>query len=196
MARLFLLVSLVCASVGAYQSHDRPSLLHARRVGADALHWGVSESNRAVPERLLSLRGGSSQIFIKTLSGKTVTMPAAQALSYPVLAAPREGTAAVSGTSGALTVNLQTAGIFTLTPTGNVTGWTISNAPASGTLGAFVLRILGNGVAYTWVWPTTTKWAYGETPTPTSTNGKYDLISFFTFDGGTTWFAQVIGQNY
>jgi hypothetical protein len=93
-------------------------------------------------------------------------------------------------------VNLQTAGIFTLTPTGNVTGWTISNAPASGTLGAFVLRTLGNGTAYTWVWPTTTKWAYGETPTPTSTNGKYDLFSFFTFDGGTTWFGQVIGQNY
>ena len=74
MARHFLLVALVCASAGAYQSHDRPSLLHARRVGADALHWGVSESNRAVPERLLSLRGGSSQIFIKTLSGKTVTV--------------------------------------------------------------------------------------------------------------------------
>jgi hypothetical protein len=130
------------------------------------------------------------------LSGKTLTLPAGQGLSYPVLAGPREGTAAASGTSGTITVNLQTAGIFTLTPTGNVTGWTVSNPPASGTLGAFVLRTLGNGTAYTWVWPTTTKWAYGETPTPTSTNGKYDLFSFFTFDGGTTWFGQVIGQNY
>jgi len=47
----------------------------ARRSGTDALRWGGTQTG--VQERLFSLRGGEGagqQIFIKTLSGKTVTV--------------------------------------------------------------------------------------------------------------------------
>lgn len=130
------------------------------------------------------------------LSTKTLTLPATQALSRPVLTGYRETVAAATGTSGTITLDLNTANIFTLTPAGNITAWTINNKPPTGVFGSFVLRITGNGTAYTYAWPATTKWAYGETPAVTSTSGKADLFSFFTFDGGTTWFAQPIGQNY
>jgi hypothetical protein len=30
----------------------------------------------------------------------------------------------------------------------------------------------------------------------TSTNGKFDMVSLFTYDGGTNWFGQILGQNY
>jgi hypothetical protein len=33
-------------------------------------------------------------------------------------------------------------------------------------------------------------------PTLTSTNGKRDLFSFVTLDGGTTWLAADVAQNY
>jgi hypothetical protein len=130
------------------------------------------------------------------LSGKSITLPAVQPLARPLLTGYRETTVAATGTSGTITIDLNSGSIFTLQPTGNITGWTINNRPPSGVLGSFVLRIAGNGTAYTWTWPTTTRWAYGEAPIPTTTSGKFDLYSFFTFDGGTTWFAQIIGQNY
>jgi hypothetical protein len=124
------------------------------------------------------------------LSGKTVS------LARPLLTGYRESTVAATGTAGNITIDLNLGSIFTLQPTGNISAWTINNRPPTGVLGSFVLRTAGNGTAYTWSWPTTTRWAYGETPIPTSAGGKFDLFSFFTFDGGTTWFAQIIGQNY
>jgi hypothetical protein len=130
------------------------------------------------------------------LSGKSITLPAVQPLARPLLTGYRETTLAATGTAGTITLDLNSGSIFTLSPSGNITGWTINNKPPSGVLGSFVLRTTGNGTAYTWTWPTTTKWAYGEAPIPTSTSGKIDLYSFFTFDGGTTWFAQPLGQNY
>jgi hypothetical protein len=130
------------------------------------------------------------------LSGKSLTLPAVQPLARPLLTGYRETTVAATGTSGNITIDLNAGSIFTLQPTGNITGWTINNRPPSGVLGSWVLRITGNGALYTWVWPTTTKWAFGEIPVPTRTNTKIDLFSFFTFDGGTTWLAQPIGQNY
>jgi hypothetical protein len=39
-------------------------------------------------------------------------------------------------------------------------------------------------------------WPGGTAPTLTSTNGKEDIFSFVTIDGGTTWFAFNGGQNF
>ena len=69
-------VCLLCSCAAGYQSEPRThgslsaSVIRARRTGVDGLHWGV----RDVARDLLLLRGGSNQIFIKTLSGKTVTV--------------------------------------------------------------------------------------------------------------------------
>lgn len=61
---------------------------------------------------------------------------------------------------------------------------TVSDVPAAGTVGAFVLD-LTNGGAGTITWWSGIKWEGGTAPTLTA-SGR-DVIGFFTHDGGTTW---------
>jgi hypothetical protein len=129
------------------------------------------------------------------LSSKTLTLPAAQPISRPVLTGVREAIVNLGAVSGSQTFNLNSGNIFQVKPNGAITV-SPSNVPSSGTFVGILVRHEGDGTARTYTWPTTTKWAYGEAPTMTSTNAKFDLISLFTYDGGTTWFGQVLGQNY
>ena len=129
------------------------------------------------------------------ISGKTVTLPAGQAISRPVLTGVREAIVNTGTVSGTQTLNLHSGNIFQIKPNGAIT-IAFSNVPASGTFVGVLIRHEGDGTARTYTWPGTTKWAYGETPSMTSTNGKFDLVSLFTYDGGTTYFGQILGQNY
>lgn len=129
------------------------------------------------------------------LSSKTVTLPSALPLNYPVLTGVREAIVNLNNVTGTQTLNLHAGNIFQIRPTGNVT-IAFSNIPASGTFVGVLIRHEGDGTARTYTWPANTRWAYGEPPVFTSTNGRFDIISFFTYNGGTNWFGQIIGQNY
>jgi hypothetical protein len=129
------------------------------------------------------------------LSAKTVTLQAAQPLSRPVLTGVREAIVNIGAASGTQTFNLNSGNIFQIKPNGAITV-SPSNVPASGTFVGILIRHEGDGTARTYTWPATTKWAYGEQPTMTSTNGKFDLVSLFTYDGGSNWFGNIVGQNY
>lgn len=129
------------------------------------------------------------------LSGKTLTLPNAQALNYPRLVGVREAVVDLGTVSGTQTLNLQNGNIFQIKPNGNVT-ITFSNVPASGTFVGVLLRHEGTGTDRTYTFPSGIKWAYGESPTFTITSGKFDIVSLFTYNGGTTWFGQILGQNY
>jgi hypothetical protein len=129
------------------------------------------------------------------LSGKTVTLPAGQPISRPVLTGVRQAIVNTGVVSGTTTLDLNGGNIFQIKPNGAITV-AFSNVPASGTFVGVLIRHEGDGTARTYTWPVTTKWAYGEVPTTTSTNGKFDLLSLFTYDGGTTYFGQILGQNY
>jgi hypothetical protein len=129
------------------------------------------------------------------ISGKTLTLPAGQAISRPVLTGVREAIVNTGVASGTTTLDLNGGNIFQIKPNGAIT-IAFSNVPASGTFVGILIRHEGDGTARTYTWPGTTKWAYGEAPIMTSTNGKFDLISLFTYDGGTTYFGQILGQNY
>jgi hypothetical protein len=168
-----------------------PQKLHELLEGPGA---GVSDISNADIAANASI-AASKLASTLNLSASTITLPAGQALSYPVLTGVREAVVTISG-SGTQTLNLQSGNIFQITPTGNIT-IAFSNPPAIGTFVGVLIRHQGNTSAYTYTWPSNTKWAYGEpAPTMTSTSGKFDLISMFTYDGGNNWFAQVIGQNY
>lgn len=129
------------------------------------------------------------------LSSNTITLPAGQAISRPVLTGVREAIVNTGAVSGTQTLNLNNGNIFQIKPNGAIT-IAFSNVPASGTFVGVLIRHEGDGTARTYTWPVTTKWAFGEAPTMTSTNAKFDMISLFTYDGGTTWFGQILGQNY
>jgi len=69
------------------------------------------------------------------------------------------------------------------TVTGSVV-MTFTNAPTTGSGGGFILE-LTNGGSQTVTWPTSVKWPSGTAPTLTAAG--VDVLTFVSFDAGTTW---------
>ncbi len=88
-------------------------------------------------------------------------------------------------------IDVSLANYFTKTLTG-VTTFTVSNAPASGTVSAFTLE-LTNGGDYVINWWSGMKWSGGIPPT--LTQGGTDVLGFYTLDGGTTWRGCVVTKD-
>lgn len=93
-----------------------------------------------------------------------------------------EKISALSGTSVAL--DLKTSNNFTHTATANTTFTVAANTGTSFQLGTLVLTNAGN---YTITWPSSFKWADGALPTLMESG--IDVITFFTINGGTTYYA-------
>jgi len=89
---------------------------------------------------------------------------------------------ALSGTTP--TCNIDNAGAFSLTMTGNTT-FTFSGAD-NGYSNGFILQLTGNGGTVTW--PTSVDWAGGTAPDAPA-SGETDIYVFWTRDGGTTWYG-------
>lgn len=102
---------------------------------------------------------------------------------------------APSISAGTLTIDLSAGTVFNVSNSANITTFTISNAVAS-KVNSFTLILTANGTGYTQAWGASVKWPSGTAPTITTTNTKKDILQFVTNDGGTTWYAGVVGQNY
>lgn len=106
-----------------------------------------------------------------------------------------EVSASAAITGGNLTLDLSTAGIFYVSLNGSITTLNISNTQTPGA-SSFTLIFIADGTPRTVTWGGSILWPGGTAPTLTSTNGKEDIFSFITIDGGTTWFAFNGGQNF
>jgi hypothetical protein len=98
--------------------------------------------------------------------------------------------------AGTLTLNLENGNVFGVSLNANITTLTISNPSASGTACSFTLSLTADGTPRTVAWGASVKWANGNAPTLTSTNGKVDIFTFVTWDAGTNWYAFTAGQNF
>lgn len=105
-----------------------------------------------------------------------------------------EVSASATISAGSLTLDLSTAGIFYVNLNAAVTTLTISNTQTIGA-SAFTLVFTADGTPRTVAWGGSILWPGGTAPTLTSTNGKEDVFSFMTLDGGTTWMGFTGGQN-
>jgi len=92
--------------------------------------------------------------------------------------------------SSATTLDLATATVFNSAPSGNVT-YTFSNPPASGTAFGFTLTIIPSATA-TITWPASVDWAGGSAPDAPA-SGATNVYSFYTQDGGTTYYGFLAG---
>lgn len=102
-----------------------------------------------------------------------------------------ETVAAASGTSGTVTLDLNNASIFTLSPTADVTTLTISNVPAS--KGVSVRLIVSQGATPRGIAaPSGAAWLAANAPTPVA--NKITVYDYFTTNGGTTWLASAVNQ--
>lgn len=129
----------------------------------------------------VSFSAGNKYISLITPASKSLGM--LESVGSPVISA------------GALTLDLSLYTAFTVANNANVTGLTFSN-PIPGYANNFTLQLTADGTLRTWTWPASVVWLTGAAPTLSSTNGKRDLLTFYTLDGGTTWLGQVVAQNY
>lgn len=78
--------------------------------------------------------------------------------------------------------------------TGNLTLSFINPKP-SGSLSVFALVVKMGGTAYTITWPGAVRWPGGSAPALSGIN-KTDMFSFWTDDGGTTWYGAQTGKAW
>ena len=98
--------------------------------------------------------------------------------------------------SGTLTLNCSLGNVFAVSLNAAITTLTISNIPTTGNAFGITLAFTMDGTARAVTWGASIKWASGTAPTLTSTNAKVDIFVLTTWDGGTTWYAMVGGQNF
>jgi hypothetical protein len=103
-------------------------------------------------------------------------------------------TQSVTPAAGTATLDFNNGAAVVLTLTNAISGWTLQNVPSSVEF-EFRLYIVFNGGSIS-AWPTGTKWANNQTVSLTGSASKIDVISFITYDGGTSWLAMVVGQNF
>jgi hypothetical protein len=113
----------------------------------------------------------------------------------PTLTGLREAYSAVTSSSGTATLDFETATVFQLTLSEDVTTFTWNNAPTSGTAFGFTLKVIQDSTARTIAFPASVDWPGGAAPTLSSGSGDVDVFTFFTIDGGTTYYGFTAGQD-
>ena len=89
------------------------------------------------------------------------------------------------------TLDISNGNVFDVTHNANITSLVISNPTASGNSTSItIIRTKdNNATSRTIAWPGSFKWASGNAPSLTQTANAVDIITAFTKDGGTTWYA-------
>ena len=95
------------------------------------------------------------------------------------------------GSIASSTLDLSTGNVFSDAPSANVT-YVFSNPPASGTAYGFTLKVTPSATV-TVTWPASVDWAGGSAPTAPA-SGETDVFTFYTQDGGTTYFGFQAGD--
>jgi hypothetical protein len=110
------------------------------------------------------------------------------------------GTGAI--TNATATVDLATGNFFVFdlqSTNADITTFTVSNTNATANrLSNFIVKVIQGSTdrEFTWGGLTAFKWPAATAPTLTTGNDKVDLLSFTTYDNGTTWYGQLVGQDF
>jgi hypothetical protein len=94
------------------------------------------------------------------------------------------------GTISGSTLDFDTGNVFSHAPSSNVT-YVFTNPPVSGIAYGFTLKITPSSTV-TVTWPTSVDWAGGSAPDAPA-SGETNVYSFYTVDGGTTYYGFLAG---
>jgi len=97
--------------------------------------------------------------------------------------------------ASAYDLNFTNGSVFEITMTGDV-ALTFSNIPITTRTITATLILKHSGAGRTPTFPASVKWDGGTVPTWGTTAGNEDVVTMFTYDSGTTWRANLVGQNY
>jgi hypothetical protein len=161
--------------------------------------WQPSDAELAEIAALAPSEGD----FLRYVSGAWVLRSAAQmaALSdfTDKFAATKNGGLEAfydAGNSGtAQTIDLANGNWQKSTLTGNCT-YTFTGA-TSGKACSLLLSVVQDGTGSRAVtWPASVKWPGGTIPTLGTAASAFNLVSFVTRDGGTTWYGALVGASF
>ena len=120
-------------------------------------------------------------------------------LTAPELRGYSETAQTLSISAGNLPINYNLGNHGVVALNANITSITVTNMPGTSKTTAVMVWYIADGTPRTITHTINTvaaRWPGGVTPTMTSTNGKIDKILYSTFDNGSNWFAEVVGQNF
>lgn len=100
----------------------------------------------------------------------------------------------VTSLSGTATLDCAEANVFSITLS-EATTFAFSNAPPSGSAYGLTLEVKqdASGSGYVVTWPSSIDWPLGTPPALSTSANAVDVMTFYTRDGGTTWFGFVVG---
>lgn len=100
---------------------------------------------------------------------------------------------AVGNTGATKTISLASGAVLTFTVNADCV-FTMPSGVASGEAVSFTAILTDSGgprnITFTGV-----KWSNGSDPTAMSATGAIDIFTFFTIDGGTTWYGYTAGTG-
>lgn len=104
----------------------------------------------------------------------------------------------ISSSSGSATLDCDAGTVFSLTLSENISTFTWSNPPSSGTAYGFTLKVIQDASAstYTIQWPSSVDWPNRTAPVLSTGASHVDHLVFYTHDGGTTWYGFVAGKDF
>lgn len=148
-------------------------------IVASTVSGGTFSGTITATNAVLSGATISGGTFSGTISasGATITLAALQGYKEPVT------TVAISG--GSVTYNLASGSVFVTALTTNISAFAITGWPASGIDALATVYFIGDGTSRTVAYSTGT-YSFGTAgaPTPTSTSGSYDIITYASRTGG------------
>jgi hypothetical protein len=162
--------------------------------GATALSsLGITASAAELNYNDITTLGTSqaSKVVTADADGDVILSQELTAKSY------NETYATVSSSSQSLTIDCETANVFQVTLTEDVTSSNFTNPPSSGTAYGFTLRVVQGGTPRSLTWPSGVKWPNnGTAPALSSSAGQIDVFVFFTTDAGVNWYGFTAGQDF
>ena len=108
-------------------------------------------------------------------------------LKNAVLNLQREKKNALTGQSGAVTIDYSLGSVCTIAQTGNITSVSVTNVPASSTVTLTVIRSQADATLRTMTWGAAYNFSGGTTPTLSNSASAVDVFTLITTDGGSNW---------
>ena len=152
--------------------------------GGGSYTGGVVTSNVYPSGNLTTNLGGTSNFWGNTYTGNlTVSANLIQPATAPAIS------------TNTLNINLAAGPVANVLVNSAISTINFVNPLPSGSVSSFMVIFNYNGTGYSVTWPASVRWPNAVAPTLTNTNGKRDMFSFLTIDGGTTYNATIAAQN-
>jgi hypothetical protein len=99
-----------------------------------------------------------------------------------------------------ITINLSTGNFFEIDlqdHSADIHSITINESLTGTQTQTFYIKLIQGSYGRSFIWSaiTNVKWPAGTGPTLTGTDNAVDVLSFTTYDGGTTWYGEIEGQD-